>query len=367
MSDKKRILIFATTYLPFIGGAEIAIWEIVKRNPQIDFEIITLNLDGRQTSFEEKANLKIYRLRGPKILFPFYAFVFSIKLGSFDAFWSVMASYAGFAGLLYSYIHPKTKFILTLQEGDTHEELRKKFQFFWFIIKRIFKRATIIQAISNYLADFAKSVSSTPVVVIPNGVDVSKFREESEVADFKKEPEDFYLVTTSRLVKKNAVRDVIIALTYLPKNIKFLIIGDGSLRRELEGAVAEKDLSDRVMFLGEIEHYRIIPYLKASDIFIRPSLSEGFGNSFVEAMASGLPVIATPVGGIVDFLRDGETGLFCEVNNPEDIARKVVALVENPDLRDKIVSRASDMVRKDYDWNIIADKMKRSVFGVVLG
>jgi len=95
-------------------------------------------------------------------------------------------------------------------------------------------------------------------------------------------------------------------------------------------------------------------------------LSEGFGNSFVEAMAAGLPVIATPVGGIIDFLEDGQTGLLCEVNNPESISEQVTKLLESPDLGHKIVSNASSMVREKYDWEIIANRMKNEVFGVVL-
>jgi glycosyltransferase involved in cell wall biosynthesis len=103
-------------------------------------------------------------------------------------------------------------------------------------------------------------------------------------------------------------------------------------------------------------------YLHASDIFIRPSLSEGFGNSFIEAMASRVPVIATPVGGIIDFLKDGETGLFCEVKNPKSIAQKVEKLIKDKESREYIVRNAYEMVKNKYDWNIIANDMKNKVF-----
>jgi glycosyltransferase involved in cell wall biosynthesis len=99
-------------------------------------------------------------------------------------------------------------------------------------------------------------------------------------------------------------------------------------------------------------------YLHISDIFIRPSLSEGLGNSFLEAMASGLPVIATPVGGIPDFLKDGETGLFCEVGNPKSIAQKVEKLIKDRESREYIVRQAREMIEKKYRWEIVASKMK---------
>ena len=378
-NQKKRILIFSTTYYPFIGGAEIAVREITNRITDIEFDLITVNLDGSQTEQETVDRTNVYRIgsgRLGKLFFPIRACLLASRLNrkhKYDAFWSIMASYAGFASLLFSYRHPKIPFILTLQEGDSKKELKAKFQFVWFLFKKIFERAHIVQAISKYLANFSQSINaSTPVVVVPNGVDVSKFTEdvsaqaESLKKDLNKGSEDVFLVTTSRLVKKNAVRDVIVSLERLPKNVKFLVVGDGPLRLELEKGAKKSGVLERVIFVGEIAHNNILPYLKASDIFVRPSLSEGFGNSFVEAMAVGLPVIATPVGGIVDFIENGQTGLLCKVNNPESIAEQVTKLLESPDLGHDLVSNASSLVREKYDWEIIANRMKNEVFGVVL-
>ena len=366
-NQKKRILIFSTTYYPFIGGAEIAVREIANRITDIEFDLITVNLDGSRPEQETIDRTKVYRIgsgRLGKIFFPIRAYLLASRLNrkyKYDAFWSIMASHAGFAGLLFSYRHPKIPFILTLQEGDSKKELKAKFQFVWFLFKKIFERAHIVQAISKYLANFSQSINaSTPVVVVPNGVDVSKFTEdvsaqaESFKKDLNKGSEDVFLVTTSRLVKKNAVRDIIVSLERLPKNVKFLVVGDGPLRLELEKGAKKSGVLERVIFVGEIAHNNILPYLKASDIFVRPSLSEGFGNSFVEAMAVGLPVIATPVGGIVDFIENGQTGLLCKVNNPESIAEQVTKLLESPDLGRNLVSNAS------------SNRMKNEVFGVVL-
>ena len=109
-------------------------------------------------------------------------------------------------------------------------------------------------------------------------------------------------------------------------------------------------------------------YLKICDIFIRPSLSEGLGNSFLEAMVAGIPVIATPVGGIPDFLFDPEknpdkesTGLFCEIRNPESIAKQVLRLIENSELRARIINNAKAMTIKKYDWDKIAQEFKTSL------
>lgn len=75
-------------------------------------------------------------------------------------------------------------------------------------------------------------------------------------------------------------------------------------------------------------------------------------------MAARIPVIATPVGGIVDFLKDKETGLFCNVSDPKSIAEKVVEYTSDQDLKNRILHTAFEMVKEKYDWNNIAGQMK---------
>jgi len=165
------------------------------------------------------------------------------------------------------------------------------------------------------------------------------------------------LITVSRLVLKNAVDDVIKSLKYLSKNVKFLILGSGPDLAKLQELAEELEVKNRVIFLGQIDHKEILKYLKISDIFIRPSLSEGLGNSFLEAMAAGLPVIGTSVGGIPDFLEDRKTGLFCRVRNPQNIAGKVKELLSDNELRRVIIDNGWALVEKKYSWFKISQQM----------
>jgi glycosyltransferase involved in cell wall biosynthesis len=266
-----------------------------------------------------------------------------------------MSSYAGLAGYLFKRFNSKIKFILTLQEGEFN-----KIRFIKPIVKRIIRSSDIIQVISNFLGDWAREMGfKKEIIVIPNAVDLQLFSNNNYSRD---KSEDVNLITTSRLVRKNAIGDIIDSLIYLPQNVKLLIIGIGDLENSLKKKVKILNLADRVKFLGYISHNDLPKYLQASDIFIRPSLSEGFGNSFIEAMATKIPVIATSVGGIVDFLKDGDTGLFCEIKNPKSIAQKVEKLLKDKESRDYIVRNAYEMVKNKYDWNIIANDMKNKVF-----
>jgi glycosyltransferase involved in cell wall biosynthesis len=210
------------------------------------------------------------------------------------------------------------------------------------------------------------------IEVIPNGVDFGLFKKEyshPEIESVQKElglsDQDKVLITTSRLVKKNAVGDIITSLTHLSENIKLLVIGIGPLESELKAQAKDLGLETRIIFAG-LKKYEDIPkYLATSDIFIRPSLSEGMGNSFIEAMAAGVPVIATPVGGIPDFLKEGETGLFCEVQNPQSIAEKVQMILDNPELNADLVKKAQKFIEGKYEWNTVAVDMKDKIFSQI--
>ena len=375
-NGKKRILIFSVAYLPFVGGAEVAVKKLTDHLGDYDFDLVTVNLDGKQKTSETIGRVNVYRVgRGTvgKYLFPISGFLKARQLhkeNSYDLTWAIMASYAGLAGLFFKKRFSKIPLVLTLQEGDPLPYVKKRMGVLLPLFKSLFKNADKITAISNYLADWGREMGArVPVEVIPNGVDIfwfdpkqtpiSSTRESFWRAKRKNFDAKVVLITTSRLVHKNAIDMVIRSLVELPTDVHFVILGDGPKRSELKALAEHLALSDRVHFEGFIKNSSIIHYLRHSDIFIRPSRSEGMGNSFIEAMAAGLPVIATPVGGIVDFLKDGETGLFCEVDNPKSIAQKMEKLMKDVESRDYIVANASKMVAEKYDWSLIAEKMRK--------
>jgi len=128
----------------------------------------------------------------------------------------------------------------------------------------------------------------------------------------------------------------------------------------------KSEVSDRVIFKGYVSHDKLPEYLKACDIFIRPSLSEGMGISFLEAMAAKISVIATPVGGIVDFLVDPaklqrsgmdiQTGYFCQPKDSESIVVAVNRILSDQN-KVQVIENAYNMVLEKYNWDLVAKKM----------
>jgi glycosyltransferase involved in cell wall biosynthesis len=360
----KRVLIFSLAYHPVEGGAEIAIKEITNRVNDIEFDLVTLRFDKAYLAKERVGNVNVYRIGGSlgylsKILFPVQAALFAARR-RYDLYWSMM-TYMLFPAVLLRLSGDKTPYVLTLQDGDPFEHVFER----WFIrpfrplLSYGFAHASKIQCISNFLASWAREAGAKgEILVIPNGVPIERF------ANKHARPLGTTLITTSRLVAKNAVGDIIDALTFLPYEFSLKILGIGPLDGELKEKVRNQNLSGRVEFLGHVPYEEIPQHLHSADIFIRPSLSEGMGSSFIEAMAAGLPVIATPVGGITDFLKDGETGLFCKVNDPEDIAKQVTKLVSDPVLTERLKENALKMVKEKYDWDLIVEQMKSRVFDI---
>lgn len=148
--------------------------------------------------------------------------------------------------------------------------------------------------------------------------------------------------------------DAAAAMGKRARNARFLVIGDGRHRKELEQYAARLGLGDRVVFTG----FRMdVPaVLSALSVSVLPSLSEGLSNSLLESMVAGLPVVATDVGGNPEALEDGVSGIIVRPRDSEALARGMALLLENPDLaaefsraaRQRIVQRFSldHMVRE---------------------
>jgi glycosyltransferase involved in cell wall biosynthesis len=374
-----KVLIFSTAYFPFVGGAEVAVKEITDRISAIQFDLITARMDRKLPKKEKIGNVMVYRMGFgwggiDKIILAKWGFLKALRLNkknNYEVAWSIMASQASIAASFFKIFNKNIKLILTLQEGDEEEHLaRYVFNIKWLykILIRpwhllVFKKADKVTAISNYLKERAeRNGVKVPVEIVPNGVDINFFKKTDNLDKFQSKLKlslnYIWLITTSRLVKKNGVEDIIKSLKYLEKKFKLFIIGSGPLEKRLREITKDLDLKDRVEFLGQKDYKDIPEYINVSKIFIRPSLSEGLGNSFLEAMAAGVPVIGTRVGGIPDFLHEGETGLFCEVNNPESIAKRVMEYINNPSRTDKIVENAKKMVEEKYNWGNIAKKME---------
>lgn len=412
----KKILIFSTAYLPLIGGAEIAVKEITDRlgvsytqlsmakDEDIVFDLITARM-RKNLPKEEVASrgVRAYRVgfgnKFDKFLLPVLGFAKAVQLNrgnNYQIIWSIMASWAGIAAARFKKKFPEKKLVLTLQEGEEEDHL-KRYALGSELLYKIFiqrwhrmviRKADYITAISNHLKDRAKKVGAkAEIEVIPNGANQLYFLprakvivlgklEKDESASFKEKRKkelsikdsEKVILTVSRLVEKNGIEYLIKGVSLLEnKDWKLLIVGSGKLEKELRILVKNLNIEKKVLFLGERPNEEVANFYLISDIFVRPSLSEGLGNVFLEAMSLSVPVIATPVGGIVDFLRDGETGWFCEVKDSHSIAEKIKYVFDEKNKNKvwEVIENAKKMVEEKYNWDSIASKMRNIFFKLI--
>lgn len=393
----KKVLIFSLSYFPHVGGAEVAIREITKRLPHIEFHVLTNRYDARLPRHEIIDAVHVHRIgivtsaptisdfrRFPlhlnKLLYQVWAPIIAHRLHrvhGFDAVWAMTAHAAGVPAVLFSYAHPTVPYVLNLQEGDPPEHVERTMRLLWPLFRRSFIRAAVVQPLSTYLAEWARRRGFTgPIEIIPNGVDAARFAadvsavQRNELRDqWGARMGDVFLITTSRLVRKNAVDVCIASLPRMPGHVKLVVCGTGPEEAHLKEQVCALGLTSRVVFAGLVDHRDLPRYLHAADIFIRPSRSEGFGASFVEAMAAGLPVIATQVGGIADFVFDEKrnpdqpiTGWAVDVDSPESVVAAVNDIMDRPEKMRAVVATARQLVKEKYDWDVLASHMDTRVF-----
>lgn len=398
----KKVLIFSLAYYPrFVGGAEVAIKEITDRiaPEEIEFHMITLRFDTHLPRVERIGNVMVHRIgfttahpsisdlkRFPlhlnKHLFQILAALHAVQLHAryrYDGIWAMMAHSCGIPAGIVKMLRPELRYLLTLQEGDPPESIERLMRPLWPLFAAGFRRSDALQAISTFLLAWGRRMGARGIAeVIPNGVALAQFSSPQDPDARARMRESFgtaktVLISVSRLVRKNGLDAVVRALARLPDTTVLVLFGIGPEETNLRTLAKEMGVEDRVRFMGEIGHDTLPCALSASDIFIRPSRSEGLGNAFIEAMAVGIPVIATQEGGLSDFIFDakrnpgvGATAWAVDRDAPEQIAAAVTEILEHPEATKETVRRARALVQERYQWDTIAMRM-RALFMKLFG
>lgn len=182
-------------------------------------------------------------------------------------------------------------------------------------------------------------LGDAPIEVIPNFVDTDHFRpaDSDRLDDTTREK---VLIHSSNFRPLKRVGDVVRVLAAVRQKIPagLILVGDGPERAQTEALVAELGLSSCVRFSGM--RHDVLRLLQESDLFLLPSLTEGFGLAALEALACGVPVVASRVGGLPEVVSDGETGLLCESGDVDEMASAVLRVLRDPALHRKM-SRAA--------------------------
>lgn len=181
------------------------------------------------------------------------------------------------------------------------------------------------------------------VPVVYNGVDCKRY----DIPKVATDTFNFVTVGTIYAVKNYSfLVDCFAELHKKHPETRLTIVGNGSLRGQLEQQIADLGLSGAVTITGTVGN--VEDYLAASDVYVASSLFEGLPLSILEAMAAGLPVISTNVGGVPDVVKDGENGILVASGEKEAYVAALTELTENTALRTQYATRSKELSR-NYD------------------
>jgi len=168
-----------------------------------------------------------------------------------------------------------------------------------------------------------------------------------------------------RLDEEKNVRELAAAAKGLPDDVTFTFIGDGDLREWLETELAAEIEAGRVEMRGWVDHDDVPAELDRLRLVVLPSEpTEGLPTTILEALACGTPVYATPVSGVPDVVRDGETGFLMDSTDPEDIRRELLAVLDREDL--PAISRAGhELIQSEYSFEAAQERYREILQRVV--
>ncbi|MEX0621763.1 MAG: glycosyltransferase [Candidatus Woykebacteria bacterium] len=303
-------------------------------------------------------NIEVIDLAPPKLPFKTGYFLVLNKVKKLikeinpDLLHAHYASSYGFLGAL-SRFHP---YVISVWGSDVFDFPRAN-PLNKLILKYALNNAEVITSTSEVMArETRKHVTGKSVLVVPFGIDTKLFH------PIKKENQGLIIGTVRALESKYGLEFLVKAFsTFQSINpaARLYIVGKGSQLKHLRNLVVGLNLEEKVKFLGPLGQEDVAKFLRTIDIFVIPSSSESFGVAALEASASGIPVIASRIGGLVETVKESRTGVFFKPNSVADLAQKLQLLYEDSALRKKLAVEGPRFVEEEFEWESNADKMNQ--------
>lgn len=253
------------------------------------------------------------------------------------------------------------KRVLLLLGGSLENELTSHSTKLYYIIL-LFKKINL-KLVDNIVLYSPKLVTSWNlekynrkiVIAHEHYLDFSKFSEKSMYR-----ARDTVVGYIGRFSKEKGIINLLHSIPPIIKknnNIRFLIIGDGPLRKQIESYLVENKLENYVKLVSWLPHDQLSDYLNKIKLLVVPSYSEGLPNIILESMACCTPVLATPVGAIPDIVKEGETGFIMENNSVESIYINIMRVLKDEKLPE-ISKKARKFVVEEFNYDKTVDGFK---------
>lgn len=358
-----RILMLNYEFPPLGGGAANACYYLLKElanNTNYEVDLITSSVDRfKVEEFSEKISIHYLDIKKRGSLqsqtskdlltYSWKAYWYAkkiIKKSDYNFIHAFFGIPCGFIAMKLS-----LPYIVSLRGSDVpfHNEKFAKLDRLIFkrLSKKIWQKSGAVVSNSEGLKKTAQITSpSQKISVIYNGVNTDEFAPPTKRQDGAR----INLISTGRLSKIKGYKYLIEALSDM-NDFKLTLVGDGDLKMELQEL--SRRLNVDVQFAGNVEHSKILNYLQEADIFVLSSLNEGMSNSVLEAMACGLPIIATNVGGSKELV--SENGIIVNKGSTEELRKALITYKDNKELlkRHSVKSRERALT---MSWKVAVEQ-----------
>lgn len=365
-----RLLIVATDYPPKSGGIATYGYQLARA---LSFEHdVTVLATGVRTEDEEQPFAMI------RSATPFHIFSLAWELhkllnkGGFDAVLHTTWPTSVIAFMLHRATHPP--YFVSVHASEILDDIRswrRKVKSAFKPLKMLaLRNAAGLFPVSHYTQNLLRSMGlrDVPIRVINNGVDVDQFEKVTRTA-FHTPPR---LLTVARLDLHKGHDIVLKALAELLKKkipFEYWIVGSGDEEENLKKMAHALKVEDRVRFFGFVPDTELSGIYSESDVFImlsreipnRLDMIEGFGISFLEASAAGLPVIAGNSGGVSDAVIDGETGVLVEPENVKLVEEVLLEILSNVDKSIEMGCAGRQWVESKMRWGMVASRLSQAM------
>ena len=199
-------------------------------------------------------------------------------------------------------------------------------------------------------------VNIEKIEVIPNGVDIERFSNCYQKIALNGDPSILFLARPTKLKGIDVLIRAIAKLKFELPNLRLHIVGNYQKTNEfVKILIKEEKVEKNVVFHGEANSLLVPSYFKSANLFVNPSRYEGFGITILEAMASGIPIIASNIKSFNEILIDRKSALFFRPMDTDDLSKAILTLYKDPNLGKQLSQRALKDVMK-YSWSSVAQK-----------
>lgn len=360
-----KIAIVVLKFPPkWLAGTEIATYNIAKKLVKEGHEVHVLTmLDEGLPEYELDEGFFIHRVPYAKLLFSRTLslwFRFFLKIRSINPDIIHVQSIPLSVPAFFMRLITNKNYIVWVQGSDLYAPT----VFLKLFSKPLLKEASTVIALTDGMKIEINQKCKRDIVVIPNGIDLDKFRNEltSSLDILNKGSSanrDHTIVFVGTLRPIKGVRYLLEAMSIIRltnPQTKLMIIGDGEEKEYLQKLTSDLHLNACVSFVGKVPNDEIPKYMKNADLFVLPSLSESFGIVNIEAMASGLPIVSTNVGGLPYLIKDGINGFLVNPRDPAAIAEKSLLILNDMNLKERI-SQNNLFEAEKYSWDYVIERL----------